>query len=124
MKRLLVVALCAFLVFTPQHQPARAQCGPAVFVVGSLILGGLFIIYVTYKTAPGGNVHRFVLMKSLDHVNWTPVATNTLRMPLDQAMPTFEAYTRDAAAFYRVREIALNQTQLVAPNTKEWAVPQ
>lgn len=87
----------------------QSQAGPwlVVFVIGCVAAGayGLYRIWVATKDPSPNGTYYWALETSTDHVNWTSVATNGLRMTRDRAWDAFEVYMGDAGKFYRLRMV-------------------
>lgn len=106
LKRIVSILMVGLILHlsTPQ---AKAP-GPVVvaFVIGVTIItvGIGIIIWVKLKQPAPGGIYYWALEKSTDHVNWTPVATNTLRMTDEKAWDAFTVdRDKDQIAFWRMR---------------------
>lgn len=106
MKRIVSILLCFAILSacSPERRQAQAQTAAAVFVVTIIAIGLGATIYILQKY--GENKTRwFRLEKGYLDGNWTPVATNALRMTVGHAFATFEVLMTDPIATYRVVEI-------------------
>ena len=107
MKRFISILLCfvILVVFSPDNRnQTNAQAAPVMFVLTIVAIGAIATLYI-YQKYGENKLRCFVLEKGYLDGNWTPVATNALRMTVGHAIPAFEAYMTDSLATYRVREI-------------------
>lgn len=116
MKTTITLALCIALLCaaTPTVVRAADTNGPQpeltlceLFVVTAMVAGAVVIIYVTYKFCTPNGEHCFVLEKSCDHSNWTPIATNCITITngtVPKEMFRDVIATNDNSCWYRVRK--------------------
>lgn len=106
MKRIISILLVFAVLHLgapPQRQEAQAGGALVIFIIGCVAVGAGITIWVMLKHSAKPGYYEWILEKSSDHVNWTPVATNMLRMYEEQAWDAFEVQRNDASAFYRMR---------------------
>ena len=117
MKALLAIVLSGLMAWPaygqtntppPPPQPGSAACPMLLYglVLFTVATGAAVVIYIYRKhKSPGvGDTATFVLKKSLDHVTWTPVSTNTITITTNE--PPIELFRadmdRDKTAFYKL----------------------
>ena len=110
MKRLISIILVYALLQLGLPQPRQeAKAGGAIviFVIGctAAAAGAIWYIWVKLRAPAPGGTYYWALEKSYDHVNWTGVATNSLRMVEERAWDAFEVQRVDNTAFYRLRMV-------------------
>ncbi len=112
---LAVLVLCGSLPRIDRYgivsiEEERAQGGLALvlFYIGCAVGAGygIYRIWVALRPPAPGGTYYWALEESSDHVHWTAVATNALRMTDERAWDAFEVY-RDAntAVFWRMRQV-------------------
>jgi hypothetical protein len=105
MKRIATALLCAALVMLPV-QTSRPQIGPAFFVLTCAAIGGLFVVWVYYRSGYDSIPHRMVLQKDHYDSNRTNMATNYAAiMPGTNSLSLFVDYMNDNTARYRVADL-------------------
>lgn len=114
MKKLIAILLCLTLISVPAmaqnkapedtpHQNMGIAVPLLILTIG--ITGIIVVIKIASNLPSDRKPTTFVLEKSTDHSNWTPIVTNTVTLNGTNAIEFFREYMTDTTAFYRAKKI-------------------
>lgn len=109
MKTILTLILCLFFAAPPmadEHTPQPIAAAP--IILGCLVLAvGATAVYVVVKVCSTDDRDKgpvdVVLERSLDHSEWTPIATNRVTLNGREPIEAFQDVKRNDGAFYRAK---------------------
>lgn len=104
---ILCVAIATMAVADTQPQTPQSiepkSYWIAGFVVILVVVAGVAIYKVRGTIPSQTNPETFVLFKTTDLVNWSPIATNTVTLHGTNAIEFFRGSMEDGSAWYRAQ---------------------
>ena len=102
---LICIPVCADSPVPKKGEEQIGLIGAGVIILCLSIAAGYAIHKIKSSLPDDHRPVKFVLEKSVDHSNWTPIVTNTITLNGTNAIEFFSEQMTDKIAFYRARHL-------------------